>query len=246
MPVHDWTRVKPGIFHDFHHEWISCIRRALNDGRMPPAYYALAEQVTGVFGPDVLALQTPAADGAPTPEESQGTLLTAVVPRTRFKVDAAEDEYAATAEQVTIRHVTGHELIAVVEIVSPGNKDTAGKLRTFADKARTLLANEIHLTIIDLFPPTPRDPRGVHPVVWEPLVSDRDPYTPPPGEPLTLVSYIAPPAPKAFLEPVAVGAVLIDMPVFLTRERYIDLPLEATYLQAWEAVPKFWKAVVAG
>jgi hypothetical protein len=23
MPIHDWTRVEPGIFHAFHHDWIT-------------------------------------------------------------------------------------------------------------------------------------------------------------------------------------------------------------------------------
>lgn len=30
MPVHDWTRVEAGIFHDFHTAWIPELRRALN------------------------------------------------------------------------------------------------------------------------------------------------------------------------------------------------------------------------
>ena len=58
MPIHDWTRVGAGIFHHFHHEWISAISRALNAGLLPPDYYALAEQVAGGRGPDVLALET--------------------------------------------------------------------------------------------------------------------------------------------------------------------------------------------
>jgi hypothetical protein len=44
MPVHDWTRVDAGIFHHFHHDWITEIARALNRGILPPDYYALAEQ----------------------------------------------------------------------------------------------------------------------------------------------------------------------------------------------------------
>ena len=32
MPMHDWTRVLAGIFHHFHHEWISEIARSLNNG----------------------------------------------------------------------------------------------------------------------------------------------------------------------------------------------------------------------
>ena len=42
MPVHDWNRVHPGIFHDFHHEWISVTRRELNRILRGSDYYALA------------------------------------------------------------------------------------------------------------------------------------------------------------------------------------------------------------
>jgi hypothetical protein len=29
MPVHDWTRVSDGTFHDFHYSWVLEIKRAL-------------------------------------------------------------------------------------------------------------------------------------------------------------------------------------------------------------------------
>jgi hypothetical protein len=57
MPMHDWTSVEAGIYHDFHHEWISEIKRGLNRGLLPSDCYALAEQVSAGFGPDVLTLQ---------------------------------------------------------------------------------------------------------------------------------------------------------------------------------------------
>src|SRR2546427_1471057 len=57
MPIHDWTRVLAGIFHAFHHDWITDIARALNRGILPEDYYALPEQHAAGFGPDVLALQ---------------------------------------------------------------------------------------------------------------------------------------------------------------------------------------------
>jgi hypothetical protein len=47
MPVHDWTRVDAGIFHAFHHDWITEIGGALNGGLLPAGYYALPEQVAG-------------------------------------------------------------------------------------------------------------------------------------------------------------------------------------------------------
>ena len=40
MPVHDWTRVEAGIFHDFHHSWIEENKRSLNRGLHGTGYYA--------------------------------------------------------------------------------------------------------------------------------------------------------------------------------------------------------------
>jgi hypothetical protein len=30
MPLHDWTRVEAGVFHDFHATWIPEIKKRLN------------------------------------------------------------------------------------------------------------------------------------------------------------------------------------------------------------------------
>jgi hypothetical protein len=54
MPVHDRSRVGAGVFHDFHRAWIVEIRNVLNDGLPAPDHYALAEQIVGDLGPDVL------------------------------------------------------------------------------------------------------------------------------------------------------------------------------------------------
>src|SRR5438552_2507254 len=45
MPIHNWSRVEGGLFHDFHQAWTIEIRNALNAGVLPPQYFALAEQV---------------------------------------------------------------------------------------------------------------------------------------------------------------------------------------------------------
>ena len=96
--------------------------------------------------------------------------------------------------------------------------------------------------MVDLFPPGPRDPNGIHGAIWSGL-SD-EPFALPTDEPLTLVAYSAGQRKKAYIEPTAVGRVLIDMPLFLTPERYINVPLEATYLAAYRGVPRKWKAVL--
>jgi hypothetical protein len=58
---------------------------------------------------------------------------------------------------------------------------------------------------------------------------------------LTVVSCCAQP-PTAYLEPLAVGDILPDMPLFLEPGLYVDVPIEATYGQAWEGFPAPWKA----
>ena len=61
---------------------------------------------------------------------------------------------------------------------------------------------------------------------------------------LTLASYIGGAFPEAFVELTSVGAPLPDMPLFLSPEFYVQLPLEQTYESAWEAVPSFWRDVL--
>src|SRR5205807_44997 len=78
MPVHDWTRVEAGIFHDFHTAWVAELRTALNEGVLPEGYYALAEQHTGQGIADVLTLHASPASSERLPPPSPSTGGTAV------------------------------------------------------------------------------------------------------------------------------------------------------------------------
>src|SRR5205823_6699897 len=100
MPIHDWTRVDPGIFHHFHHTWITEIQRALNRGLLPPDYYALAEQIAGGLGPDVLTLQRPANGAPPTPDPAGGIALATAPPKVQYRLRAEPDQYAAKPKAV--------------------------------------------------------------------------------------------------------------------------------------------------
>lgn len=245
MPVHDWSLVPAGIFHDFHHEWISAIKRTLNRGLLPGGYYALAEQIAGGLGPDVLTLEGPATDSASPTDVSGGAVALALAtapPQVWHHARTEIDIYAAKAKAVTIRHASDHRVVAVVEIVSPGNKSSRQSVRQFVEKAEELLRAAIHLLIIDLFSPTARDPQGIHRAIWDQFL-DSD-FVLPPDKPLTLAAYIGGPIPETFVNVTAVGLALPDMPLFLTQEEYVPLPLESTYQLAWEAVPRFWQNVL--
>lgn len=239
MPIHDWTRVDAGIFHDFHLEWISAIKRALNHGLLPPDHYALAEQIAGGLGPDVLTLQHATNGSSPSFEPVGGVVVTTQPPRVRFRLQSEPDLYAAKANAVTIRHKSNHRVVAVIEIVSPGNKNSRHGLKAFVDKAVELLRAGVHLLVLDLHPPGPRDPEGIHRAIWDELL-DND-FALPADQRLTLAAYRADRYPEAFVEPTAVGLALPEMPVFLTLDVYVPLPLEPTYQAAWDAVPAFWR-----
>jgi hypothetical protein len=243
MPINDWTRVDAGIFHHFHLGWLDEISGALNDGLLPPDYYALAEQIAGGLGPDVLTLQTPTNGVAPTGVSSGGGIALATAPpKVQFHVRGEADAYAAKANKLVIRHTSNHQVVAMVEIVSPGNKNSRHAIRSFIEKAGEVLRAGIHLLIADLFPPGPRDPQGIHKLIWDEVI-DND-FVLPGNTPLTLVSYIGGLCPEAFIEPVAVGQTVPEMPLFLTPEVYVLVPLEKAYLAAWKRVPAFWRRVL--
>src|SRR5205823_9884348 len=102
MPIHDWARVDAGIFHAFHHDWITEIKRALNRGLLPADYYALAEQIAGGLGPDVLTLQHPSSGATPSTEPAGGIALATVPQQVRHRVRAEADVYATKAKAVVI------------------------------------------------------------------------------------------------------------------------------------------------
>src|SRR6516162_9030995 len=84
MPIHDWTRVDAGIFHDFHLTWLGTLKTTLNSGLLPAGYYALAEQIAGRIGPDVLTLQSPQpSEGGPSGDTAGAVAVAAAPPKVR-------------------------------------------------------------------------------------------------------------------------------------------------------------------
>src|SRR5262249_41281892 len=163
MPVHDWTRVSDGTFHDFHYSWVLEIKRALMRGLLPEGYYVMAEQFGGDVGaPDVLTLQR-----ADTNPESEGPLsgtatLTETPPVVHARTSIPRDSYARMQRTLVIRHTSDDRIVAMIEVLSRGNKSSRHGLRALLDKAVAALDGGIHLLLVDVHPPGPRDPNGIH------------------------------------------------------------------------------------
>jgi hypothetical protein len=151
-----------------------------------------------------------------------------------------ESGYAAKANVVSIRR--GDGTIAMIEVVSPGNKSSVLATRQFVEKSVNVLACGFHLLVVDLFPPTSRDPEGLHGIIWGQLGDDS--FALPADKPLTFASCVAGEPITAYAEPAAVGDVLPDMPLFLDGRIYVRVPLNLTYEQTWQRSPEEFKEQV--
>lgn len=238
MPIHDWSRVDANLFHDFHQTWTIGIRNALNSGLLPKGYSALVEQHAAGVVPDVIALQRRARSGPPM----GGAVVTALPPQTHL-VYQAEEISAARANRIAIRHPLGH-VVSVIELVSPGNKASRRTLQALVNKTISFLRQGVHVLVVDLFPPSVRDPNGIHPLIWHEFQDD--PFELPKDKPLTLAAYVASSPKVAYVELVAVGDPLPDMPAYLDDDSYVPIPLDATYEGTWRTCPDDMRALVEG
>ncbi|QDT15918.1 hypothetical protein [Alienimonas californiensis] len=251
--IHDWTRVDAGIWHSFHLQWIAEINKELNGGVLPAPYYALAEPQGGFtveegaagdrgttggpsteprrFEADLLALHESdeAADG--------GVLLADAAPRVRLTAPLTPSPPGA--RRIAVRYGSADRIVALIELVSPGNRDGRAKATAFCNKVEAAILAGVHVLMIDLFPSNPLLPTGMHGAVAERFGVE---YRPPDGEPLTCASYrAAESATTSFVEPLRVGAAPPVMPLFLSRTRYVELPLADSYAAAFAATPRKYR-----
>lgn len=241
MPIHDWTRVPSGLFHHFHQSWTTRIADALNAGRLPKGLSALVEQRLGAWEGDVLGIESRGKPRPPTAGNG-ASAQTLDRPKTRFVSRSETEIYANRANRVVVKHHLGR-IVAVIEIVSPGNKHSKAALRDFLDKTLGYMKSGVHVLIVDLFPPTPRDPCGLHKLIWDEFLEED--FSPPTGKDRILASYeISQTEQTAFVEAIGVGEAMPDMPLFWAPGMHVLVPLEPTYTATWDASPEDLRSAV--
>jgi hypothetical protein len=251
MAVHDWTTIFAGGFHHFHQAWVLRISDQLNGGVLPDGYFAAVEQSSGGPYPDVVALEQDVREPG-TSEEFEtadlrrqgGIAVDDAPPRVRFSFDSEVEQYAEKADRIAIRSLDQNRIIAVVEVVSPGNKHSGLAFGKFREKVHYLIRQGIQILILDLFPPGKFDPEGLA----RGLQIESESIVPAvtTDEPLSFISLRVSDHISGFVELGAVGRDVPTMPMFLSGERYVNLPLNDSYSQAWQGVPAPWKEIVEG
>ena len=165
MPIHDWTRVPAGLFHHFHQDWSIEIARELNRGRLPPGLSGLVEQRAGPLEPKVLAIKSAGAGHGYKPAGGGGT-ATAEPPATRLVRRAAKQPYASRANRRGRQASFGPDRGRYRDRFARQQGQSCRPAQ-FVEKTIGFLRAGIHVLIVDLFPPTPRDPFGIHKAIWD-------------------------------------------------------------------------------
>ena len=259
MPVHDWSGVIAGYFHAFHQSWSMRIQDALNAGRLPDSFYALVEQKTPRFEPDILTLEVADLGGLDEPpsgfaDDGGGAAVLTAPPRAEVVQRPELSEaasYARKANRITVRHVSGDRPVASIEIVSPGNKDGDKSVDAFCRKSADLIASGRHLSVVDVLRPTASAPDGMHAELWRRCYRDDSAATVSPERPVLTVAYnvskdIGEMIPEAFVTTSPIGEPLPDLPLFIQDGRHVLVPLAETYERTWEATPKPVKDRILG
>lgn len=228
MPLHDWTRVPDNIFHNFHVGWLWNLAGALNSSVLPSGYIARAEEYVGPFEADVLALELGSAERNPTPPGAQGLVPTVTISPPRF--------LPRKERRIAIFSSRDERRVSVMEVVSPGNKDSAARAEWFERKKLEYLEGGLHLLLIDLLPATNAVPQGFGSLLVRKLGSG-EPYPHAGRESASFECAIEPPGVRVYGTELTLGDALPSVPLFLEPGTHVQVPLEPTYQETLQRLP---------
>jgi Protein of unknown function (DUF4058) len=224
----------PRRWEGFYHAWATFIAGQLNQSVLPPDYFAESEISVGPeLEIDVTAIEEKGV------RHGRGPLVTAVWSPARPKITTKTDFAQLDTYEIRVFQDLGSaQLRAVIELVSPGNKDRAGSRRTFAAKCAGYLRHGIGLIMVDVV--TART-ANLHVELFDILdvKSTRANWQSPTG--LYAVAYRAvtvrkQPRLEVWPEPLKLGAVLPVMPLWLTLDLVVPVELEESYLATCQSL----------
>lgn len=229
MPLLDHFR--PPVFprhrwESFHSNWATRIADALNEA-LPEDF--LAEEYT--HSADSLEIDIATyADGSKAGGNGQPAVLTW---RPKAPAVVMPAVFPDNFEVRVFNRVGGMNLIAAIELVSPGNKDRPEEVQAFASKVASYLHQGVAVIVIDIV--TVRR-TNVHNATMRLMSAPPEALLP--GDPVHYaVSYRpvmreAKPEIDLWRETFALGEPLPTMPLRLTGDTFLPVDFEAAYTEA--------------
>lgn len=221
----------------FHGRWAALIAETLDQGLLPAGYFAEIQVHVGSIQVDVAAFQG-GSPLRPSPRNGEGTdpgggTATLIAPAWAPPVpDLTMPALVPDEIEVQVFSESARDLVAAIELVSPGNKDRPEARRAFAAKCDVYLQRRVGLILVDvvtsrranlhdelvrlrghdeafLFP----DPPAIYAAAYRPV--DRKPA----------------PQVDAWLARLAVGGTLPTLPLVLREDVCLPIDFEATYME---------------
>jgi len=215
----------------FHGTWASEIMAVLNEGALPPGYFAETQVHVGSrVEVDVASFQA-AETVAPEPQDHGGVSVQTAAPPTVLLMPAV---FPDEIEVQVFESSGGATLVGAIELISPGNKERLETRRAFAAKCASYLQMGIGLVIVDIV----TDRRAnLHDEMID-LLQQAEAFRFPAASSLYGIAYrpfrMDPGGDQIEIRPVpiAVGQTLPTMPLALRRGPVIPIELELAYTRA--------------
>jgi hypothetical protein len=157
MPLRDhfhppWSDENP--WEGFHSAWVNTMVRDLNGSLLPPSFRAFPQIHLGPFvEAGVATLERLVASGSSLPADvgsaDDGAAATWSPPEVVQTLDVevpGQDVFEVRVYDVR----RGMRLVAVVEVVSPGNKDRPEERQTLAAKCASYLQEQVGVVLLDI------------------------------------------------------------------------------------------------
>jgi hypothetical protein len=217
-----------------HSGWATRIADDLNERWLPREYLA-AEIATSGLHPeiDVATYEKPSVASPAAPGDGAAV---ATLARPTWQVADPVMSFAVTFPEVfEVRIYTDlgrRKLVAVIELVSPSNKDRPGERRAFAGKTAAYLQQGVSVAVIDV---VTSKLCNLHNEVVQLLGAPAEAAMPP-DQPIYAASYRPTfrdekPQIDLWREPLAVGKPLPTMPLRLTGDLFVPVEFESTYTE---------------
>jgi hypothetical protein len=131
---------------------------------------------------------------------------------------------------------------AVIDVPPPDAKDRAAEVERYARKVAGQLERGVNVLVVDVYPQVGNGSRRVADAIWN-VVSSAE-FNLPPERPLTVAAFATGRQNRAFVEPLSPGDTLPDMPLFIGPDLFVPAPLEASYVHAFDGVPRHFRAMI--
>jgi hypothetical protein len=222
MPLHDWT--DRDNFDGFHMYWMTEVAVLLRHTLPPPYRVLLGSSPRMVVGgvrhnPDVAV-----TNGQHQPAAAGGMV----------REPDAEVPVATLDEEMTVQVEQNGRLVAVVELISPRNKDRPDSRDYYSTRYLSYLHHGVHLLLVDVH----RRPLAFS--FPQRIATELETELPAPPSPCAVAYRVGEPMPDGgrllavWSDPLTVGRPLPTVSLPLTVHLAVPIDLEATYSRAAE------------